>query len=61
MVRRIGNLMENPFRPNGFPCDDSPALSSQGREYEAGSLSPANVELKLGCKCSRTARKPYSQ
>ena len=61
MVRRIGNLIGIPFRPMGFPCDDSPVLSSQGREHEAGSLSPTNVEPKLGCKCSRTARKPYSQ
>ena len=61
MVRRIGNLIEIPFRPICFPFDDSPALSSQGSEHEAGSLIPTNVEPKLGCKCSRTARKPYSQ
>ena len=61
MVRRIGNLMEIPFRPICLPCDDSPVLSSQGREHEAGRLIPANVEPKLGCKCSRTAGKPYSQ
>ena len=61
MVRRIGNLMEIEFRPIGFLYDESTALSSQGRDHEAGSLSPTNVEPKLSCTCRRTARKPYSQ